>query len=176
MTRVESTDDEQLIRAVAAGEADALAVLYDRHAPWLFLRLSRRCPDRELVDEVVQDTFLTVWRAATRYQQRNAGGWLWVIASRRLIDALRAAPGRPPALAAAPSRMSSAEDDVLAGVEYGELAPALGRLSPELRAVLQATVIDGFTTREAATVLGIPEGTVKTRARRARAQLRAELA
>jgi RNA polymerase sigma-70 factor (ECF subfamily) len=50
------------------------------------------------------------------------------------------------------------------------------RLSPELRAVLQATVIDGLTTREAAVLLGIPPGTVKTRALRARKQLREELA
>ncbi|MER5829178.1 sigma factor-like helix-turn-helix DNA-binding protein, partial [Streptomyces mirabilis] len=71
---------------------------------------------------------------------------------------------------------ASAEERVLAGVEHGDLAGALIRLSPELRAVLQATVIDGLTTREAAVLLGIPPGTVKTRALRARKQLREELA
>jgi RNA polymerase sigma-70 factor (ECF subfamily) len=70
----------------------------------------------------------------------------------------------------------SAEERVLAGVEHGDLAGALTRLSPELRAVLQATVIDGLTTREAAVLLGIPPGTVKTRALRARKQLREALA
>jgi RNA polymerase sigma-70 factor (ECF subfamily) len=69
----------------------------------------------------------------------------------------------------------SAEDQVLLGVEYGDLAGALGRLSPELRAVVQATVLDGLTTREAAQLLGIPAGTVKTRMMRARARLREEL-
>ena len=49
-------------------------------------------------------------------------------------------------------------------------------LSPELRAVMQATVLDGLTTREAARLLGIPAGTVKTRAMRARAELRGALA
>jgi RNA polymerase sigma-70 factor (ECF subfamily) len=53
---------------------------------------------------------------------------------------------------------------------------ALDRISPELRDVLRATVIDGLTTRETARLLGIPEGTVKTRAMRARAELRAALA
>ncbi|MYS40792.1 RNA polymerase subunit sigma-24, partial [Streptomyces sp. SID5998] len=71
---------------------------------------------------------------------------------------------------------ASAEERVLAGVEHGDLAGALIRLSPELRAVLQATVIDGLTTREAAVLLGIPPGTVKTRAMRARKQLREALA
>jgi RNA polymerase sigma-70 factor (ECF subfamily) len=57
-----------------------------------------------------------------------------------------------------------------------DLAGALNRLSPELRAVLQATALDGLTTREAGRLLGIPPGTVKTRLMRARAQLREELA
>lgn len=55
------------------------------------------------------------------------------------------------------------------------MGAALGRLSPELRAVLRATVVDGLTTREAAELLGIPEGTVKTRSMRARRQLREAL-
>ena len=55
------------------------------------------------------------------------------------------------------------------------LSGALARLSPELRAVIQATVIDGLSTAEAAVLLGIPSGTVKSRAMRARQQLRAEL-
>lgn len=72
--------------------------------------------------------------------------------------------------------MPSAEERVLLGVEYGGLGAALQRLSPELRAVVQATVPDGLTNREAAELLGIPHGTVKNRLHRARAQLRAELA
>ncbi len=65
---------------------------------------------------------------------------------------------------------------MLAGVEYGDLAGALGRLSPELRTVVQATVLDGLTTREAGLLLGLPTGTVKTRMMRAKAQLREALA
>jgi RNA polymerase sigma-70 factor, ECF subfamily len=53
---------------------------------------------------------------------------------------------------------------------------ALDRLSPELRAVMQATVLDGLTTREAAKLLRIPQGTVKTRLMRARRELREALA
>ena len=69
----------------------------------------------------------------------------------------------------------SAEEQVLLGVEYGDLGAALGELSPEMRAVVQATVLDGLTTREAARLLGIPENTVKTRLHRAKAQLREDL-
>ena len=65
---------------------------------------------------------------------------------------------------------------MLLGVEYGDLAGALNRLSPELRAVLQATALDGLTMREAGRLLGIPTGTVKTRLMRARVELREVLA
>ena len=69
----------------------------------------------------------------------------------------------------------SAEDAALVGVEHGDLAGALETLSPELRAVVQATVLDGLSTREAGRLLGIPSGTVKTRMLRARHQLREAL-
>ena len=54
--------------------------------------------------------------------------------------------------------MIAAEEQVLLGIEHGDLAGALGGLSPELRAVVQATVLDGLTTREAGRLLGIPAG------------------
>ena len=66
----------------------------------------------------------------------------------------------------------SAEELVLLGVEHGDLAGVMNQLSPELREVVQATVLDGLTTRETGRLLGIPAGTVKTRMMRAKAQLR----
>ncbi|GGY02025.1 RNA polymerase sigma factor [Streptomyces tanashiensis] len=172
-------DDAALLRAVARGDTQALAVLYDRHAGWLHARLARRCPDEETVREVLQDTFVTVWRSAGGHRGRGeAGGWLWVIAARRLVDARRAG-ARAERAAAGPAEPAgpapSAEDRVLAGLEYGEVGAALDRISPELAEVLRATVVDGLTTRETARLLGIPEGTVKTRALRARRELRAAL-
>jgi RNA polymerase sigma-70 factor, ECF subfamily len=70
----------------------------------------------------------------------------------------------------------SAEDQVLVGIEHGRLGPALASLSPELRAAIEATVLDGLSTAEAAVLLGVPEGTVKSRCHRARQALRARLA
>lgn len=147
------------------------------------VRLRYRCADEALVDDVVQKAFLQVWRGGAGFASRDAGevaGWLWRICSRRLVDALRRQGARERLWQRLSWRRAdvaaSAEDRVLAGVQHGDLAGALGRLSPELRAVLQATVLDGLSTREAAVLLGIPAGTVKTRAMRARAQLRRELA
>ncbi len=190
----ENDTDAALLRAVADGDASALAALYERHAGWLHARLTRRCADAEVVREVVQDTFVTVWRSAGGHGGGEAGGWLWTIAARRLVDARRAQERvarveTAPASRPVPSRsarsvrsvesvesVESAEERVLAGLEFGDVGTALGRISPELREVLRATVVDGLTTREAARLLGIPEGTVKTRAMRARAELRAALA
>ena len=176
----EDVADAELLAAVADGSSAALELLYRRHASWLTVRLSRRCADPAVVDEVLQDTFVAVWKGAGRYAGKGeAGAWLWGIAIRRLIDAFRR---RPPATYpiedwdADLSPLESAEDRVLLGVEHGDLAGALGRLSPELRSVVQATVLDGLTTREAARLLGVPSGTVKTRMMRARRALREELA
>jgi RNA polymerase sigma-70 factor (ECF subfamily) len=179
----EDLGDPQLLRAVADGDRRAFELLYRRHAPWLRQRLAYRCAQAGLVDDVVQEAFLAVWRGAAGFREverGDVGGWLWRIASRRLVDALRRDTGRQ-RLAQVLARYRlpaepSAEDRVLVNVEHGELAGSLARLSPELRAVLQATVVDGLSTREAAVLLGIPVGTVKTRAMRARRQLREELA
>jgi len=170
--------DADLVRAVAEGDRRALEDLYARHAPWLVLRLTRRCNDRHLVDEAVQDTFVAVWRGARRWDGRGeVAAWVWGIGIRRLIDQLRSAPRPSEELPASwAGAEPSAEERVLVGVEYGDLAGALDRLSPELRAVVQATVLDGLTTKEAGRLLGIPAGTVKTRMMRAKAQMREALA
>lgn len=64
---------------------------------------------------------------------------------------------------------------MLVAVEHGPVGDALRALSPELRQALQVTVIDGLSTREAALLLGIPQGTVKSRVRLAKGQLRRQL-
>jgi len=168
--------DDEFVAALADGDSTALKMLYDRHAPWLTLRLSRRCADPDLVDQAVQDTFVAVWRKPGGYLGRGeVAAWIWGIGIRRLIDLLRRRVPREFVLPAQVESEPSAEEQVLMRIEHGDLAGTLGRLSPELRAVVQATVLDGLTTREAARLLGVPPGTVKTRMMRARARLREEL-
>jgi RNA polymerase sigma factor (sigma-70 family) len=64
---------------------------------------------------------------------------------------------------------------VLLSVEYGDAGQALDRLSPQMRAVVQAVILDGLTTRETARLLQVPEGTIKARLSRAKVRLRAAL-
>jgi RNA polymerase sigma factor (sigma-70 family) len=174
----ELSSDAELLLAAAGAQVEALKLLHHRHAPWLRARLSRRCADPDVVDEAIQDTFLTLWREAHRYHDTGAepAAWIWTIAVRRLVSALRGPGhrrlGRASPLAGEVVTAPSAEELVLLRIEHGDLGTALDRLSPELRAVIQATALDGLTVREAARLLGVPEGTAKTRLMRARARLR----
>ena len=173
--------DQELLAAVADGDRGALRELHDRNVVWVTTRLRRRCSDADVISEAVQDTFVAVWKSAGTWDgSGEVAAWIWGIAIRRLIGVLRTR-GRwtrsmDRAREVEPDVVIAAEDQVLIGVEHGDLAGALRRLSPELRAVVQATLIDGLTTREAASLLGIPAGTVKTRMMRARTQLRGALA
>ena len=176
-----SADEEELVRRTARGDQAAFGELYRRTSPWLAVRLRRRCSDDEVVAEVMQETYLAVWRAADAFAGASVGGsavgWLWTIAARRLIDAFRrrARLAQVPPAAALAETVPGAEDEALGRLVGDDLGDALRRLAPELRQVLQATVLDGLTVRETAVLLGVPEGTVKTRARRARVALREAL-
>jgi RNA polymerase sigma-70 factor, ECF subfamily len=175
----EERGDAALLRAVARGDEESLAVLYDRHAGWLTVRMTRRCAMPDVVDHAVQDTFLALWREAGAYRGRgDVAAFIWGIGIRRLIDAIRREGNhqRLPWHAAEPEVVVSAEDQVLAGIEHGRLGQALATLSPELRGAIEATVLDGLTCAEAAVLLGVAEGTVKSRCHRARVALRAALA
>ena len=179
---VSSSDasDAELLRAVGGGNEAALRELFDRHAPWLALRLRARLHDPEAVADVLQDTFVAVWRSAGSFRgDGEVGAWVWGIAVHRLLSRLRARPSPSPMeaadLRAALPLVDSAEDELLVEVEFGEVGAALRSLSPELREVVRATVIDGLSTREAARLLGLPHGTVKSRLRIAKAQLRDRL-
>jgi RNA polymerase sigma factor (sigma-70 family) len=170
--------DAELLVAIGARDLAAMRALYERHTPWLTLRLLRRCADTDVVADAVQDTMLAVWQKPGGFRgEGEVTAWLWGIAIRRLVSRLRGRrdvllgglfDGGPPDLAA--------EEQVLLSVEYGDAGQALARLSPQLRAVVQAVVLDGLTTKEAARMFGMPQASVKSRLARAKVQLRAALA
>jgi RNA polymerase sigma factor (sigma-70 family) len=172
--------DADLLAQVAAGDERALRELVERHSAWLLLRLRRRTPDEELAASALQDTFVAVWRNARGFRgDGDVGAWFWGIAIRQLVSRLRIKQGPQPVslqvIVALSPRLRSAEDELLLAVEHGDLGAALQRLSPELRQALQATVVDGLSTREAARLLGVPQGTVKSRVRIAKARMREQL-
>lgn len=171
--------DADLLHAMAGRDEGALRELYVRHARWLSVRLGRRCADPDAVADVLQDTFVAAWEGAGKFRgDGEVPAWLWGIAIRRLISRLRKQTGLRlgPSLVDDDGEDISAEERVLLRLENVDVGTALARISPELRAVLQLTVLDGLSTREAAVLLGIPRGTVKSRLQRARTTMREELA
>lgn len=174
-------EDRALVARIVRHDRSALEQLYRRHAVWITARLESRCADHEMVDIAVQDTFVSVWKSAGKFRGDGAvGAWLWGIAIRRLIDQLRRRrpvpmPPADIAAAAGPERAMTFEDALIDNGTHGTLGPALRSMHPDLQAVMIATAIDGLSTKEAALLLGVPQGTVKTRLMRARRQLQETL-
>lgn len=173
---VSQNEDHALVARIAGGDRVALEQLYRRHGRWLTARLQARCGDPELTDIALQDTFLAVWRSARKYRgDGEVGAWLWGIAIRRLIDQLRKSRPTPLDPAVVASRSAGAislDDEFFGDGTHGDLGEAMRDLPHDLRAVLVATAVDGLSTKEAAVLLGVPQGTVKTRLMRARHALR----
>lgn len=177
---VQPSTDSELLAQVGGGDETALRELVERHSAWLQLRLRRRTPDEDLIAEALHDTFVAVWQRPRAFRgDGDVGAWLWGIAIRQLLSRLRKraqpTPMSSQVLSALSPTVKSAEDELLLAVEHGAVGDALRGLSPELRQVLQATVIDGLSTREAAQLLGLPQGTVKSRVRIAKSRLREQL-
>src|ERR1700761_2777921 len=106
-------DDEMLLAAVAGRDMGAFRTLYDRHAGWLAIRLTRRCNDRDLVADAVQDTFVAIWEKPRGFRgEGDVAAWLWGIAIRRLVSRLRQRTDVV-AEAADPTPVPAAEDQVL---------------------------------------------------------------
>lgn len=180
MQELSHLSDTRLLGLVAERDEAALHELVGRHSAWLLLRLLRRTSDQDMAREALHDTFVAVWRCPRSFRgEGDVGAWLWGIAIRQLVTRIRKRAQPTPVtvqvLAALSPTVRSAEEELLIAVEHGPVGDALRTLSPELRQVLQATVVDGLTTREAGHLLGIPPGTVKSRARVAKARLRERL-
>lgn len=135
------------------------------------LRILNSRPDAE---EVLQETFLEVWRRAREFDPSRGGleTWVMTIARTRAIDRRRAmgtvarvaeeAATEPPPVSAAPVDPSEVAEQ---GQERARVAAAMSELPPEQRQVVELAYFEGLSQREIAERTGDPLGTVKTRAR-----------
>jgi RNA polymerase sigma-70 factor (ECF subfamily) len=179
-------DDREDLQRLAAGDGDAAARLYDRHARAVYSLVLRILNDEGDAEDVVQDVFAQAWRQAARYDaSRGAvGAWLLMMARSRAIDKLRSARARPgsritedptaiddmpAALRDAPSVIIDAENARLVQRALAEL-PLLQRL------VIELAYYEGLTQREIADRLEQPLGTIKSRLRLGLLRLRDALA
>ena len=198
-TDVARIPDPELMVSLARGDATALAEIFDRYADVIFRVAFRRLGDRQLAEEVVQDTWLTLWDRAELFDPAAGSlvAWLSTIARNRAVDRLRALGRRPGALplsavfaadtgddrALAAGQVLMSEDQardpqmVLDELELRDtMLQALTQIPADERQVLELAYYGDLTQPEIAQRLGWPLGTVKTRTRRGLLRLRAVLA
>lgn len=170
MSRLD-TSDADLLLACAGGRADALSTLYDRHGILAFTIAYRMLGDRESAEDAVQESFLSLWLYAGRYQLGRSAvrSWLLRIVRQRCIDQFRHRQILPPIAPDADVLAHPAETDVaheaLQNVEVETVRQALAALPPAQRQSIEMAYFDGLTQSEIAEHLGVPLGTVKGRIR-----------
>jgi RNA polymerase sigma-70 factor (ECF subfamily) len=167
-------DDRALISSIAAGDRAAFEELYHRYYQRLFgflLRLTRR---PALVEELLQETLLAVWRSADRFAGRSAPStWILGIAYHQAMKALTRKERDPPADFELPREEPTPPDVVFDRRERAtRIGRALAQLSAEQRSVVELTYVHGFSYPEIAEILECPVNTVKTRMFHARRKLR----
>ncbi len=166
--------DEDLIVLVERRDADAFAILYDRHGGAAYSLAHRIVGDPAVAEDVTQEAFLSLWRSGGRFDAARGSvrSWTLGIVRNRAIDALRRASGPAP-------KLDLDDDGVLEGQASGELTDAaairretarrvrgaLGELPDEQSQVIGLAYFGGFTHSEIAEMLGMPLGTVKGRMR-----------
>ena len=180
-TTEDDAEDRALLAQVGAGDRRAFDVLYTRHERRVYRYLLTLIPDAHAAEDVLVDVMTIVWRDAAKF----AGGsrattWILGIARHKALD-LR----RSKARAARDAPLEDVEEPVSEAegpqelthrtLEAAEVKRALVQLSPEHREVLQLAFFEELGYEEIASLLGIPENTVKTRVYYAKRQLKAHL-
>jgi RNA polymerase sigma-70 factor, ECF subfamily len=168
-----ATASADLIRQMAAGDRQAFAVFYDRHAPVVFPLILRIVRERADASDVLQEVFWEAWRDAGGYDASRGSPEAWMVmrARTRAIDRIRATRRRSEtfvapldeAMAAAPA--DQAGDAAERAADRGTIVNALDRLPDSQREVIELAYYHGLTQTEIADRLKQPLGTVKTRIR-----------
>ncbi len=185
--------DQDVVRYARGGSEAAYRELIRRYQRPVFSLVYRMVRDRELAEDLTQETFIKVLNAIDRYRpEYKFSSWIFKIANNAAIDQLRrkeldtlSIHGRPDAttqerIEATSLQIGDATESPLEEVEARELGSAIekaiGQLRPEYRACIILRHVEGRPYDEIASILDLPLGTVKTYIHRARAELQAALA
>ena len=175
--------DEELMHLARGADPRAFALIYDRHCAAAFGLAYRMVGSRGLAEDVVQEAFLSLWRAGARYdsQRGSVRTWILGIVHNRAIDALRRTlvHERRRASDEGLERTAPSDDrtdtEVLRGDDARFVRRALETLPAEQRRVLELAYFSGWSQTEIAEAIDIPLGTVKGRMRLGLRKLRDEL-
>lgn len=175
-------DDAELVRGCLRGDAEAWQEIVHTHTRRIYNLCYRFTASREEAQDLTQEVFLRVFRTLKSYDagQGALGVWMHRVARNLLIDHYRATrherasvslEDELPRLEEKPSRALPPDRGVALGELSAAIQQALTRLSPELREAVILRDLQGLEYREIAQVLEVPEGTVKSRINRGRAEL-----
>jgi RNA polymerase sigma-70 factor (ECF subfamily) len=180
-TVAEATSEDLLV-AVADTDTRAFGVLYDRVTPQVLGVALRVLRDRALAEEVTQEVMVEVWRKAIRFdpQRGSASGWITTLAHRRAVDRVRseqASRDRDDRVSRRdqPRAFDQVADEVQVHLDHWQVRRALADLTERQREAIELAYFGGHTYRDVAKVLGIPEGTAKSRLRDGLLRLRQAL-
>lgn len=174
--------DEMLVGRVAEGDQGSLAELYDRYQALAFGLAARITGDRTVAEDVVQETFIGVWRAAGRFSAGRASARTWIVAicHHRAVDVLRrrqpSSPLPDPELPP-PEQLVSVDvwPEVSRILDAEVVRGALNGLPATQREAIELAYFGGLTQQEIAARTDVPLGTVKSRVRLGLVALRDEL-
>jgi RNA polymerase sigma-70 factor (ECF subfamily) len=172
--------DEDLMALVEGGDSGAFAGLYDRHGRAAYSLAYRMAGERQAAEDLVQDAFLDVWRAAGSYKAERGSVRTWVlsIVHNRGIDQIRSAASRRRIqdrvqATSSISQPSEAFSEAWRNSQRSQVRKALEDLPAEQLQVLELAYFSGYTHTEIADLLGLPLGTVKGRMRLGLKKIRA---
>ncbi len=168
---METVSDEAEWSSAVRGEGEAFGRIFDRHRERVYRHGYRLVPTAADADDVVAIAFLEAWRRrdAIRFVDGSMLPWLLVTATNASRNLTRSSRRHSALLRRLPPETD--HPDPADSVDDGDAQAALRTLSLDDQRIVPLCVLEGFSEREAATVLGIPPGTVKSRLSRAKARL-----
>jgi RNA polymerase sigma-70 factor (ECF subfamily) len=186
ITELTDLADPELVDLVAAGDARALEVLYDRYSRAVFSFALRILGERTIAEELVQEVFFRAWKQARKFSEGRGTfiTWLLSITHNMAIDEIRRRNRRPQrADSADPVLMltnvrdenPSVEEQAMMGSIREQIALAMAALPETQRSAIELAYFRGLTQREIAELQDEPLGTIKTRMRLAVRKLREHL-
>jgi RNA polymerase sigma-70 factor (ECF subfamily) len=171
----EKTADELLIAAIVLGDKRALERLYSRHSRSVYHFIVRLTHDAGLADELVGDVFLAAWRNAANFKGRSrVSTWLLAIARYKALEAQRHRTLAQLEDSVAEAIPDEADDPELNSHHVSRrtlIQRCLTQLPQRHRELIDLVYYHHATTAEAAQIVGVPEGTVKSRMAAARLRL-----
>jgi RNA polymerase sigma-70 factor (ECF subfamily) len=180
-----SDPHREVIQRVGRGDQQAFAELYDGTAPLVHGVVLKVVRDPSQTEEVVQEVFVELWRVAPRFDpsKGTVASWVATIAHRRAIDRVRSEQASRNRAVKDLRKVEPAADVVSEAVievdhadfERRRVRRALARLTAMQRQAVELAYFGGYTYREVAVLLDVPEGTIKTRIRDGMIRLRDEL-